>query len=127
MAFEGNYIIRHSGRKPGFFYIDSQGHYKVRDISRISGIETTDLEIMYRTYSSEYSDDMEVYYFESTERANALIDAILEKSGQKENGRLIYLTEKEIEFIRKALINEGSNSIHISSAVKNKIFNKLNS
>lgn len=126
MAFSGNYIVRHSGRKPGFFYIDTQGHYKVRDISKISGIEAHDLDVLYRTYSSEHSEEMDVYYFDSTDRANALIDAILERSGQKENGRLIYLTEKEIEYIRKALINEGSNSIHISSAIKDKIFNKLN-
>ena len=127
MAFWGNYIVRHSGKKPGFFYVDSQGRYKVRDISKISGIEAHDLAVLYRTYSSEYSNDMDVYYFDSTDRANALIDAILERSGQKENGRLIYLTEKEIDYIRKALINEGSNNIHISSAIKDKIFNKLNS
>jgi hypothetical protein len=46
------------------------------------------------------------------------------KSDQK--GRIISLTDAEIEYIRKALINEGSNTIHLKNSIKDAIFKKLN-
>ena len=41
-------------------------------------------------------------------------------------GRAVYLTEREIEYIRAALINENNNTIHVSSKIKDQIFKKLN-
>jgi hypothetical protein len=126
MGKQGNYILRRSGRDSKHYYIDNQGYYKVSDIAKISGIELPSLISMYKEYAAEYCRELDVYYFDSAEKARKLIEAILKKSGQKSNERMILLTDKEIEYIRLALINEGSNTIRIDNRIKDEIFKKLN-
>lgn len=126
MSKRGNYIVRRSGRNENHYYIDYQGYYKVSDISRISGIDFPSLLEIYRKYSTEYCKELDVFYLDSIDKAKELIDLIIKKSGRKSNERLILLTEKEIEYIRLALINEGSNTIRISNKIKDAIFKKLN-
>jgi hypothetical protein len=51
---------------------------------------------------------------------------ILKKTRSEMKGKAVFLSENEIEYIRKALINEGSNTIHVKSKIKDAIFKKLN-
>jgi hypothetical protein len=127
MMKQSNFIVRRSGKIEGYYYIDSQGYYKAADIARISGIDAGDLDLMYKNNSTEYSKDLDVFYFGSISKAEEFIRLILDRSKHANNGKLIFFSEKELEYIRMALINEGSNSIHISGRVKDEIFKKLNS
>jgi hypothetical protein len=127
MVNETNFIIRVSGRKENTYYIDYLGVYKTTEIARIVGLEAPSIQEKYLSNGAFYEKELDVYYFNSIERAKKAISDILGTMRQEQRGRLIYLTESEVEYIRKALINEGSNILHVSSSIKDAIFRKLNS
>lgn len=126
MVNDSNFIVRVSGRKESSFYIDYQGYYKIIDISKIVGIDAPAMKEKYTANGGLYDESLDVYYFGSVESAKKTISDILGGAKFGQNGRLIFFTETEVEFLRKALINEGVNSIHVSNKTKDAIFKKLN-
>ena len=126
MINESNFIVRLSGRKANSYYIDYSGTYKIIELAKVAGIEPSAVKEIYLKNGGLYDDSQDVYYFSSIDSAKKVISDICSSVHVDRKGRLVFLTEAEIEYIRKALINEGSNNIHISSRVKDAIFKKLN-
>lgn len=126
MFNESNFIIRVSGRKEKSFYIDYEGAYKVAEIAKITGLSPVDVKLKYAENGGVHDTELDVYYFSSAEAAKQTVDEIIKNMNPQHRGKPIYLTEAEVEYIRKALINEGSNTIHVSSKIKDAIFKKLN-
>jgi hypothetical protein len=127
MADESNFIVRTSGRKPGSFYIDYSGVYKLTDIAKVAAMGPSAVKEIYLDSGAVLDESIDVYYFGSIEAAQNAISALFSKIRSEQRGKMIFLTGQEIEYIRKALINEGSNAISIKSSVKDRIFEKLNS
>ena len=126
MVNQSNFIVRMSGRRADNYYIDYSGVYKVIDIAKITGLDPTVVMEIYAGNAGVYDDSQEVYYFSSLEAAKKVIAEIFRNVKAELRGRLIYLSESEVEYIRKALINEGSNTIHLKNKIKDEIFKKLN-
>lgn len=126
MVNETNFIVRVSGRREKSYYIDYMGIYKIVDISKITGLEAQAIREKYLSNGAEYDENQDVYYFESIDNANQAISDIIKNIKAELKGRIISLTESEIEYIRKALINEGANTLHLSNKIKDAIFKKLN-
>ncbi len=126
MLNESNFIIRTSGRKANSFYIDHAGVYKITEVAKAAGIEPPTVKDAYLKNGAVYDESLDVYYFSSAESAKQAVTDITKKVKDDQKGRLVFLSEAEIELIRKALINEGSNTIHIRNKVKDEIFKKLN-
>ncbi len=126
MLSESNFIIRMSGRKENTYYIDYLGVYKITDISKLSGIEAQTVKEKYIANGADYDETQYVYYFDDVENAKKTIKAIVKEMKSDNKGKLILLSEAEIEYIRKALINEGVNTIHVKNKIKDDIFKKLN-
>ena len=127
MIYQTSFVVRESGSKFGSYYIDYLGRYKVQDIARIVGIDKDSIIEKYIENEAEHYKELDVYYFETLEKAKNALNMILELIKQKSTGRLIFFTETEIEYIRKALINDGGNRLHVNNSVKDEIFKKLNS
>ena len=72
-----------------------------------------------------YEDSLGVYFFDSREKA---LDAVreLEAILAGASGKAVFLTHEEIDYIRQALINEGSNVISVRNELKRRIFEKFN-
>lgn len=121
-----NFIVRKSGRKENCYYIDYQGLYKTSDIARITGLETPAVTMIYIHHGAEYDGSQEVYYFSSVEAAKNAVNEVFSNVRAELKGKVLYLTEAEVEYIRRALINEGSNTISLKSKIKDEIFRKLN-
>ncbi|MDP4093056.1 MAG: hypothetical protein Q8920_06805 [Bacillota bacterium] len=126
MVNESNFIVRLSGRRESTYYIDYMGVYKVNEIAKIVGIKPTAVKDKYLENKAFYDDSQDIYYFGSEEDAKKTISNIISSIKADMKGRVIHLTEAEIEYIRKALINEGSNVMHVSNKIKDAIFKKLN-
>lgn len=126
MVNQSNFIVRMSGRRADNYYIDYSGTYKVIDIAKITGLEPSAIKEIYTGNGAVYDDSQEVYYFGSLESAKKAIAEIFGNVRTELRGRLVYLSEAEVEYIRKALINEGSNTIHLNNKIKDEIFKKLN-
>ncbi len=126
MVNQSNFIARMSGRRADNYYIDYSGAYKVTDIARITGLEPAVVKEIYTGNGAVYDDAQEVYYFGSLDATKKAIAEIFDSVRTELKGRLVYLSEAEVEYIRKALINEGSNSIHMKNKIKDEIFKKLN-
>ncbi len=122
-----NFLVRASGRREDSYYVDYLGNYKIDDISKLTGIKKTELIGIYLSNEAVYDDKLEVYYFCNFDSARRTIKDIVDCGGIENRGRPVLLTEAEIEFIRKALINEGANTIHVNNKIKDSIFKKLNS
>ena len=127
MVSESNFIVRISGKRANSYYIDYSGVYKVNEIAKIAGLEPSKVKELYQNGGAVYDETQEVHYFGSIEAAKAVIAGILGNVRSELKGKLLYLTEAEVEYIRKALINEGSNPIHLKNKIKDAIFKKLNS
>ncbi|MCR4436772.1 MAG: hypothetical protein QHH06_14210 [Clostridiales bacterium] len=127
MVSETNFIVRQSGRKEKSYYIDYLGAYKITDISKIVGIEVPALKEKYLGNGAVYDEGVDLYYFDSIENAKKTISDILRDMKAEQRGKLVFLTEAEVEYIRKALIYEGANNIHVQNKIKDAIFKKLNS
>ncbi len=123
---ESNFIVRKSGRENDSYYIDYLGVYKVVDISKLVHLEASIIKEKYLKQGAVYNGELDVYYFNDIEKAKTAIGDILKNLKADQKGRIIQLTEAEIEYIRQALINEGVNNIRVSSRVKDNIFKKLN-
>lgn len=124
---ESNFIVRKSGQIENSFYIDYLGVYQVVDISKLVHLEASLIRDKYIKYGAVYYDQLDVYYFSSIEQAKSAISEILKNLKSEQKGRIIQLTEAEIEYIRQALINVGASSLRVNSKVKDNIFKKLNS
>jgi SAM-dependent MidA family methyltransferase len=126
MINESNFIVRQSGRNAGSYYIDYSGVYKVPEIAKIAGLKPTSLKEIYAGNGAVLDDIQKVYYFSSLDSAKKTIADIFNKIKVEQKGRIVMLSEAEIEYIRRALINEGANTLHVSNKVKDAIFKKLN-
>ena len=124
---ESNFIVRKSGQLENGFYIDYLGIYKVSEISKLVHLEPAFIKEKYIKNGAEYFEQQDVYYFTNIDGAKAAISEIVKNIKGNYKGRIVQLTEAEIEYIRQALINEGVNNIRVSSKVKDNIFKKLNS
>lgn len=122
-----NFIVRKSGLREDIYYIDYQGEYKLKQISTITGINMEKLTNIYETYKAIYDETIGVYYFNSVDKAEAVIEELLKLTKLSKNVKNISLTQEEIEYIRRALINEDSNVIFTKAKIRDSIFNKLNS
>lgn len=123
---ESNFIVRKSGRAENSYYIDYLGVYKIVDISKLVHLEASLIKEKYLKHGAEYFSVLDVYYFKDIAEAKNTIADILKNLKSDQKGRIIMLTEAEIEYIRQALINEGVNNIRVSSKIKDNIFRKLN-
>jgi hypothetical protein len=126
MLDTNSFIVRSSGRKSGHYYIDYIGHYKIADIAKEAKIDLPKLEQIYKESNPEYDSELDIYYFNDILKAKKTIADIISLMKTDNKGHLISLTETEIEYIRKALINESMGNIGIDSKLKDKIFKKLN-
>ena len=126
MINETNFIVRKSGRREDSYYIDYQGIYKITEIAKVIEVEASIIRDKYLANNGDYDQNQDVYYFNSLESAKKAIREILKNAKAEQTGRVVFLTESEIEYIRQALINEGVNTLHVSSGVKDAIFRKLN-
>lgn len=126
MINETNFIVRISGRKENGYYIDYLGVYKITEIAKLIGIKAPMIKEKYLAGGAEYEADLDVYYFNSIENAKKTIAELLKEMKSEQKGRLVLLSEAEIEFIRQALINEGVNTLHVGNKIKDAIFKKLN-
>lgn len=126
MKTDYGFTIRTSGKRNGSFYIDYRGYYKVAEIAKVLGISPIDVKLIYGENEAVIDDENEVFYFSTSEKAQTAINRLIESMPKEKRGRAVYLTEGEVEYIRKALINENNNTIHVSSKIKDQLFKKLN-
>jgi len=123
---ESNFIVRKSGQQDNSFYIDYLGIYKVEEISKLVHLETSFIKEKYIKHGAVHSEQLDVYYFNDIDQAKSAISEIVKSVKSDQKGRIIQLTEAEIEYIRQAMINEGANNLRVNSKVKDNIFKKLN-
>jgi hypothetical protein len=123
---QSNFVVRKSGRRENNYYIDYLGSYRAEDIAKITGLKPDAVKEVYLEHGAVYDESQEVYYFGSIETAKNAVAQIFGKVRPSRKGKTIILTEAEVEYIRQALINEGSNTIHLKSKIKDEIFRKLN-
>jgi hypothetical protein len=102
------------------------GVFKLTDISKLTHLEVQFLKEKYMEHGATYFSDLDVYYFHDVDETKKAISDIMKNLKTEQKGRIIQLTEAEIEYIRQALINEGVNNIGIGSKIKDNIFKKLN-
>lgn len=122
-----SFTIRSSGRAPDKYYIDCAGSYKISEIAEMTGIEKGMLEEIYFIHGAKLDDAIGVYYFPSRDCAVPAVKQIEEYFSKQGTGKVVFLTFEEIEYIRQALINEGSNIINVRNELKKGIFDKFNS
>jgi hypothetical protein len=127
MVNDKNFIVRASAKKANCHYIDYLGQYKINDLSNLTGISEDNLGKIFTENKGFLDNELQVFYFNSIKDAEATIKKILTNITSEKHERALYLTEPEIEYIRQALINEGSNTLHIRNKIKDDIFKKLNS
>lgn len=123
---ETSFVVRISGRRDNSYYIDYQGSYKISDIAKLVKAGVTSLKEKYIANGAVYDKSLDIYYFRSVEDARKTISDLLKDMKYENKGRTVFLTEAEIEYIRRALINEGAGSLRLKSKIKDAIFNKLN-
>jgi len=126
MVNQSNFIVRISGKGADKYYIDYSGVYKANEIAKITGLKPTAVKEIYSGNGAVHDDSLDVYYFSSLDAAKKAIAEIFGNVKSELKGRLVHLSEAEVEYIRKALINEGSNTIHLKNKIKDEIFKKLN-
>jgi hypothetical protein len=125
MIDSANFIVRSSGRKAGYYYIDYLGQYKITDISKEVKIKSSKLTEIYLENGGIIDNSFEVYYFDDFLKAKKAIAEIASKITPVNKGKNILFTEAEIEQIRKALINDSGN-FGVDSQIKDEILKKLN-
>lgn len=118
------FMVRKSSIKEKGYYIDFEGEYSIDGIKKLTGIDT--IQAIYLEYKAIYDEEREVYYFESEDIADQAITALVKLLRKSEHVRKVELTESEIEYIRRALINEDSNVIFTKNKIRESIFDKLN-
>jgi hypothetical protein len=125
MKYEAGFLVRVSGKKANSYYIDNQGSYKIEDIASMTGLDAAFIREAYESNGGVRDESLDVYYFSSETDAAKSISAIAGKL-RYEKGRAVFLTEKEIEYIRMALIKDSSYTIRSNTSVKDSILKKLN-
>jgi hypothetical protein len=120
-----NFIVRSSGRLDGQYYIDYRGLYKAADISRAAKIDQEKLGGVYLSNGGTLDTTLDIYYFTDMISAKKTISEIYAMIKKPNKGRVVTLTEPEIDYIRNALINEAGFAA-INTKVKDAIFKKLN-
>lgn len=118
--------IRGSGRNPGKCYLDLNGSYALSEIAEAIHAGRSELEQIVGKNDAAFDSDIGVWYFPDRDRALAALQEIEGRFCATEAGRSVYLTNEEIEYIRQALINEGSNVISVRNELKHRIFEKFN-
>jgi hypothetical protein len=108
------------------YIISSAKAIEITGIAKVVGVEPPRIKEIYLSNGASYDEVQDVYYFGSAESANRAVSEITMGMDSNHKGRLIFLTEAEVEYIRKALINENVNTIHVKNRVKDDIFRKLN-
>jgi hypothetical protein len=126
MVYATNFIVRKSGIREGSYYIDYAGSFSVTDLSKIVGLKPSRIVEIYTSYGGILNDSLGVYYFPSAEHAKNSIDRILSEVKPGNIGKAVYLSNEEIDYIRRALINEGANTFSVKNNLKDEIFRKLN-
>lgn len=121
-----NFTVRSSGRVAGKCYIDCAGSYKLSDIGEMIGININELEEIYSAHGGKLDETVGVWYFPSREDAVAALRQMDDYFSSKSVGKIVFLTFEEMEYIRQALINEGSNIINVRNDLKKGIFDKFN-
>ncbi len=121
------FIVKKSKLDDESYYIECNGSYKITEISTHTGISKDKLNEMYNKYEGRYNDNKSLYYFSDYNRCVSLVEELNKNSLFSKNQRTISLTEEEIEYIRRALINEDSNIIFTNGKIRDSIFRKLNS
>lgn len=122
-----SFSIRSSGRQAGKFYIDCAGYYSTGDMAAMMGMNKKTLEEIYTNEGAELDGVVGVYYFPSRDSALETVRKLENSLTSYGSGKVVYLTFEEIEYIRQALINEGSNIINVRNDLKKCIFDKFNS
>ena len=118
------FMIRKSGVKESDYYIDFDGEYVVENIKRTTGIDN--ILNIYKEHNAEYDESRNVYYFKSEEAAEEAINELVKLLKKSDHVRKVGLTGSEIEYMRRALINEDSNVIFTKNKIRESIFDKLN-
>ncbi len=121
-----NFLIKKSKIKEGYFYVECNGAHDLEGVSEHTGISEEKLETLYKENEGVYCHAKGVYYFYGYQKCVNLIEVLSERAVAKKSVRNVPLTEEEIEYIRRALINEDSNIIFTESKVRDNIFKKLN-
>lgn len=125
MVVKNHFTVRSSAKFDGY-YIDYLGNYSVQGLKDQLDLKESLIVSTLEKYSSSFDSEIGVYYFSSKDKATTAIDVLVAAVPSNLRGRAVYLTDKEIEFIRKALINEDSNLLTVKVSVKDEIFKKLN-
>ncbi len=120
------FMIRQSALQDNCYYIDFDGEYEIAGISRTTGITENEIHHIYEDNHGVFTADKHVYYFEKRGNAADAVESLNARLRPSKVGKTITLTEEEIEYIRKALINEDSNIIYTNTKVRDGIFDKLN-
>lgn len=125
MIDTAQFIVRNSGRYQDNFYIDYRGLYKITEISEAIHLDIKKITKIYLTNKGIYDEELEVYYFKGIANAKNALDEILNSVKLAQKGKNIFLNEAELEYVRKALINE-SGTVGNNSRLKDSILKKLN-
>jgi len=125
MVVKNHFTVRNSAKVEGY-YIDYLGNYSILALSENLEIDQALITSVFEKYSNQYNTEFGVYYFASKDKATQAIEVLVSAVPANKRGRAIYLTDKEIELIRKALINEDNNFLTVKSSLKDEIFKKLN-
>ena len=120
------FMIRQSAMKQGQFYIDFDGEYEISGISACTGIASNTIQHLYDNSGGIYDSERNVYYFPMHGNAADAVNTLRGHLKPTKVGRTVNLSEEEIEYIRRALINEDSNIIYTKSKIRDSIFDKLN-
>ncbi len=127
MSNTSSFRVRSSARASYKYYIDCAGNFKIDDVVRISGMGKKKLEEIFTSHGAQWDEVAGVYYFSSREQAVKVLHQLANQVIHKEKGKAVFLTFEEMEYIRQALINEGSNIINVRNDLKKGLFDKLNS
>ncbi len=127
MKNKKSFTVRSSGRVSDKYYIDCDGHFKINEIAESTGLGKNKVEEIYLSCHAQLDETIGAYYFPSGEYALKALKELGNQSSCKEAGKLVFLTLEEMEYIRQALINEGSNIINVRNDLKKGLFDKFNS
>lgn len=121
-----NFIVRSSGRSANTYYIDCGGLYHVSDIASVAGLSLKRLDKIYSLNGGVLNEELNVYYFHDIEKAKHVISEIFGVIKDSNKGKSVYFSEKEIQYLRKALINDASGFAGNNSRMVDAILKKLN-
>ena len=119
------WTVRGSARYPGKYYIDLAGRYQPEDLAALTGVDQEKLEALCLRAGASTANEVGVPFFDSREAALGVVRE-LEALLPGVAGKTVFLTIEELDYLRQALINEGSNVISVRNEIKRRIFDKFN-